>query len=125
MKTLDFLTDLKVYEGALTNNPDYTIKFKKTLQDSVKDVFVFQTTVAAGTTDQAFSVPSSTSEYVYILCDQAISIKLNGGAETISLAPTIAGEKEILFYLRGNLSAISVTNAGVDDANLDLIIVNK
>jgi hypothetical protein len=66
--------------------------------------------VEDGTTDLSISLYATEPSHVFILTDQAISVKLSGAATGIEVTG--------MFYLQGNVDAISVSNASGTDANV-------
>lgn len=65
-----------------------------------------------------------TGKVLYIESTSQFSVKLNGGSEVITVGPPSTGTKGKLF-LRGDFTAVSVTNATAEEANLSYFIAGS
>lgn len=119
--TVDFLS----YEGTMTNNPSDAMSIKRKVEEAdVSEVSRLQTAIAASTVDQSIALPDATTDYLLLFTDRQISIKLNGSSDAIVLKPKTAGTKCPVFLLRGDITGLTISNAGATAANIDLIAVN-
>ncbi len=126
MKSLDIILEVLSYEGAATNDPADAIKLKTKINETeCTAVSRQQIQVADGASDIVIALPDPNSDYVMILGDRDISIKLNGWATALSLKTRANGKKTLLFYTKGPVTSLSVSNASGAVANVDIIAVNK
>lgn len=124
-KPLRLLVDFLSYEGTLTNNPQDAIAVKRKVEEAnVSEVSRFQSSIPSATVDQAITLPDANSDYLLLFIDQEISIKLNGSANALTLKPKTAGTKTPVFLMRGDITGLTVSNAGANAANIDVIAVN-
>lgn len=78
--------------------------------------------VAAGAIDEALGFGGvSPAKVLYIETDQAITVKINGGAEAFKLSPT-TGKLAKLFW-EGEFTAIAVTNPSLNNTALVTFLV--
>jgi hypothetical protein len=125
MKNLDIILDLLGYEGSPTNDPKDAIKaYNKTQETEIKGLIRNNYQIANATTDLSIVVPNPT-DYLVILADREISIKLNGWATALTLKPRANGKKTWVYYTKGSVTGLTVSNASGDVANVDIIIANK
>lgn len=125
MKPLRIILDFLSYEGTLTNNPQDAVAIKRKVEESnVSEVTRLQSSIAPATVDQAITLPDATSDYLLLFIDRQISIKLNGSSDALVLKPKVAGTKTPVFMMRGDITGLTISNAGADAANIDLIAVN-
>lgn len=126
MKNLDIVLSLLSYEGAATNDPANGIKIKNKIQETeITDISLQQIKVADSTTDQAITLPAANSDYLIILADRDISIKLNGSADPVALKARANGTKTLMFYTRGLITSLSLSNSSGALVNVDILIANK
>lgn len=127
MSTIKLSLDFLGYTGTESNNPQDSLKFKKELEISdLEDVTrYFQVTVPAAASDQAISLPNANTDFCMIMTDREVTIKLNGSSDAITIKPVTAGTKVPAFVLHGNVTGLTVSNAGSDAAKLDVILGNK
>ena len=119
--TLDFLS----YEGSVSNDPVDSIRYKKSVEESTAtEVFRKLEAIADGVSDQTITLPDATSEYVIISTDQTISIKLNGSTDAMTLSPKSAGVKAPVFFMKGTITGLTLSNASGSTANIDVIAIN-
>lgn len=124
-KPLRFILDFLSYEGTLTNDPQDAVSIKRKVEESnVAEVSRQMLSIPGATTDQAMTLPDSNCDYLVLCIDRPISIKLNGSATAIPLKPKTNGTKCPVLFLRADITGLTVTNAGSDAANIDLIAVN-
>lgn len=124
-KPLRLIVDFLSYEGTMTNAPQDALAIKRKVEESdVSEVLRVQRTIDAGASDVSVTFPDASMDYLLLFVDQEITIKLNGSADAITLTPKTAGKKCPVYLMRGTISALTVSNAGATDANLDLIAVN-
>lgn len=125
MKPLRIILDFLSYEGTLTNNPQDAVAIKRKVEESnVSEVSRFQSSIPAATVDQAITLPDATSDYLLLFIDRQISIKLNGSSDALVLKPKSNGLKTPVFLMRGDITGLTISNAGTEAANIDLIAVN-
>jgi hypothetical protein len=108
-----------------TNDPANAIKVKKRVEESsVSDITrYFPMTVANSVVDQAVILPDPNTDYIILLTDQTISVKLNGSAAPLTLNPSTPGVVTPVLMIRGDVTALTVSNASGNPANLDLSAV--
>jgi hypothetical protein len=125
MKNLDLILDLLAYEGSATNDPkDATKVFNKTQETEIKGLVRYDYQIGDGTSDQAVVVPNPT-DYLVILSDREISIKLNGWTTSLTLKPRANGKKTWVYFTKGSVTGLSVSNSSGAIANVDIIVANK
>jgi hypothetical protein len=123
-KPLRFIMDFLSYEGVNpTNNPVDAISINKKVEEAnVTEVARSQKSIPASTTDLALNLADGTSnDYLLILVDQIVSIKINGSATALTLKPKVSGTKTPAFMIRGSITSLTVTNAGTQVANIDFV----
>lgn len=123
---LTLLIDFAAYTAALaTNNPsDDATKVKLFNQEAnYSDLSRQQILVANSTTDQAITLVKADCEYLMILVDQPITIKLNGSSTPLAVKPRTAGVKSLGLFIKGDTSTLTVSNSSGSAANLDVISV--
>lgn len=126
MQRLDILFEMLAYAGSPTNNPADAIKVRNRIQDTeIIGCIRQKLQIADSTVDQTVTLPSSSTEYVAILVDQILTIKLNGGSESVTLSPRVSGTLSLAFFNRGNISSLSISNSSGSLANLDIIMADK
>lgn len=121
--TLDFLA----YDAPnTTNDPADAIRIKRTVEEtSVTEVSRnFPRQVPDATVDLDVPLPDSTTDYLLILTDQAISVKLNGSATPQILRPKTTGVKTPVLMIRGDITSLKISNSSGSTAKVDLIAVN-
>jgi hypothetical protein len=124
MKPLRIILDFLSYEGTLTNNPQDAVAIKRKVEESnVSEVSRYQSSIDAATVDQVIALPDANSDYLLLFIDRPISIKLNGSSDSIDLKPKSNGLKTPVFMLRGDVTGLTISNAGTVAANIDLIAV--
>lgn len=120
--TVDFLA----YDSAQpTNDPQDAVKIKKRVEEAtITEVNrYFPMAVPDATTDLAIALPASTTDYLLIFTDETVSVKLNGSATAITLKPRASGAKTPAMLIRGDITALTVSNASGKVANLDVVAV--
>ena len=126
MKPLEIVLKFLSYDGASTNDPADATKITNRIQESnVAGVVRYQAPIADGASDQAIVLPDSNSEYLLVFCDRQITIKVNGSGDALTLTPRANGIKTFVYYHRGSVTGLTVSNASGEAANLDVISVNK
>jgi hypothetical protein len=124
MRPLRLILDFLSYDGTLTNDPADAIKIKNTIEESsVSEVSRQQLTLVDQTIDQEIILPSSSCDYLLILVDRQVNIKLNGGADELTLRPRANGKKTLAFSYRGEITSLAVTNSSGADAKIDILAV--
>lgn len=125
-KFLDLQLKFLSYDSsAESNDPADAIKLATKVQESaVTEVFRIQTSIPTATVDQAVTLPDAATDYLIILSDREISVKLNGNSDVQVLKPKTPGKKCLVLMIRGTVSGLSISNASGTAANLDLIMVN-
>jgi hypothetical protein len=123
---LSLLIDFLIFNNTLsTNDPADRIEVKEKVEESSLTATTrhFPIVIADSTTDQAIGLPDSPTDYLLILTDQEISIKINGSSDAMTLKPKIAGKRTPVFMFRGSLTGLSVSNSSGNSANLDVVLV--
>lgn len=118
--TLEYLA----YDNAEpSNDPVNTIQLKKRVEEAdVSEISRnFPTVVANAAVDQVIVLPDAATDYLIILTDQQISVKLNGSSDAQVLKPKAAGKMTPVLMVRGLISALTVSNASGNPAKLDVI----
>ena len=125
MKNLNILFDLLNYQGEPSNNPNDSTKVHNTIQEcGVHNFSRQEMSIVAATTDLSIPLPGNPTTYLAILVDQTISIKLNGSITEIELVPKIACRKTLVFFNRGNITSLTITNhSTTTTANVDIIAI--
>ena len=119
MAQLSGKLELLVYNDAqASNNPQERVQDSKFV---LSDTSIAQwesklLTIADGAVDQAIAFDSIASEYLMILSDKEISIKLNGSADAITLAA------DFPFLMKGSVSSLSISNGSGEDAQVAISI---
>lgn len=126
-KPLRLIIDFLTYDSssaAPSNNPQDAIEIKRKVEEaSVSEVSRVQKSIPASTVDMALNLVDSSNDYIIIQVDQIVSIKLNGSSDAIVLKPKVAGYKTPAFLLRGTATALTISNAGTNAANIDFVSV--
>lgn len=126
MKRLDILFNLLSYEGSQTNDPADAVKVKNRIE--VSDISAsqrVQVILPDATVDQVVTLPESPVDYLAILVDRQISVKLNGSPDTLTLIPKANGSKTLVFFQKGSVSSISISNASGAAVSVDLIAISN
>lgn len=121
MTPLRVLLDFLTYDGTPpTNNPvDETRSHRKVEELNVSQTSRSQLQVAPATVNQVVPLAAATCNYLAIFTDQQITISMNGAA-AITLTPQLATKKCPIFYVRGTITSLTVSNAGTVLANVDV-----
>lgn len=120
--SLEFLA----YDNAEpTNDPADAIQIKRRVEEAATSEVSRQAqiTVPNAAVDQLVNLPSNSTDYLILLTDQVISVKLNGSSDAQVLKPQAAGKKTPVLMLRGTISGLTVSNASGTAAKLDVIAV--
>lgn len=124
-KPLRLIVDFLMYEGTQTNNPEDAIKVKSKVEESdVSEGLRRLESIPDATVDLAITLPDANTDYLLMLVDREISIKLNGSGDAITLKPRANGSKTPVFLLRGDITALTISNSSGAAANIDLVAVN-
>lgn len=108
-----------------TNNPKDATKLDVEYElNSFSELCRKSISVADSTTDQAVTLADPNSDLLIVSTDQEISVKLNGSSDSLVLKPKGSGVKTPALYLKGDVTAISVSNASGNSAQVDFISVN-
>ncbi len=124
-KPLRLIVDYLSYEGIPpTNNPQDSIEFKRKVEESnVSEAQRSQKLIPPSTVDLALNLADSATDYLIMMTDQTVSIKLNGSSDAITLNPKAPGTKTPVFLIRGAVTALTISNAGTNAANIDFVSV--
>lgn len=126
MITLNVILDLIAYEGTPTNDPSDAEKIKNTVNETtVAAITRYKLQLADSTTDQAVALPDPNSDYLVILTDRDISAKVNGSATAVALKTRANGKKTFVYYTKGPVTGLTLSNASGGIANVDILIANK
>lgn len=123
---LTFLVDLLVHDNTNpTNDPADAIEIRKKVEESAVSEVTrnFPKKITDGTTDEAIELPDANTDYLLILTDQEVSVKLNGSSDAQVLKPKAAGVKTPALFIRGDITGLTVSNSSGQDANLDITLV--
>lgn len=123
---LNLLVDLLIHDNVNpTNDPADNIKVKKRVEESsVSEVTRnFPKKISDGATDEAIELPDANTDYLLMLTDQEVSIKLNGSGDALVLKPKASGTKTPVLLIRGDITGLTVSNSSGSDANLDITLV--
>lgn len=127
MNKLKLLIDFLAYTGdSLSNNiSNDSTSIKNTItQSTFSELSRIQQQIADGASDVSMSLADSNSEYILIFTDENISIKLNGSSDSINLTTKTSGVKTFVFYTKGAITQLSVSNSSGKTANVDVISVS-
>lgn len=124
-KFLDITLKYLSYDAkAQSNDPADADRLNLRLQDNgVNQVFRLQQSIASATVDQVVSLPDPNTSYLIISSDQSISIKLNSSSTPTPLNVPTAGVKTPLLMLRGDITALTISNSSGSAANVDIIAI--
>lgn len=126
MKNLDIIFDLLSYEGAATNDPADAVKIKNKINETqITSLSRQQLQILTATVDQAIALPDPNSDYLIILTDQDISIKLNGSSTVQALPARGNNLKTLVLYVRGPVTSLTMSNSSGKTANVDILVANK
>jgi hypothetical protein len=126
MINFDVLLNVLGYEGPQTNDPADAEKINNRIQESTVTALTRQRIqIADATTDQVIAIPDPNSEYLFVLTDRDISIKLNGSATAVALKTRANGKKTFVFYTKGAITGLTLSNASGGIANVDILVANK
>lgn len=124
MRPLRLIMDFLSYDGTTTNDPADAIKVKNKIEESdVSEVSRQQLVIADAVTDQSITLPDVSCDYLLILIDRQVSIKLNGSVDAIILKPRANGTKSLGFFTKGSITELSMSNASGATAKIDVIAV--
>lgn len=122
MRPLRILLDFLTYDAAPpTNNPvDETRSLRRVEESNVTSAGRNQAQIAAATSNVSIPLVAATCNYLAIYADQQISINLNGDSTAIVLTPQLAGRMSPVFYIRGTITSLAISNAGAVAVNIDV-----
>jgi len=125
MSRLKLIIDFLAYsDNSQTNDPQDVSRIKSVLEESsFTELIRRKATIADGTTDQNISF--SVSDYILIFSDQTITIKLNGSGDSLTLVPETEGKKSFVFFQKGTINSLLVSNNSGNAVKLDIITVDK
>jgi hypothetical protein len=127
MKLLRVLRLLWSYDSdAEMKAVDLNDGLEQSLEDdaiAVEGVGLSPMKLAASAVDVAVSLgPVTTAKRLFILSDQAITVKLNGSDDALALVPAVAGsaDKEdwAVFYIEADVTEIQLSNPASAIANV-------
>jgi hypothetical protein len=111
------------YQGNLTNDPADVDKISGYVEeDSVTQVFRTRDAIADETVDKVVTIPDDSCNYLVIFSDQTIEIKLNGSVTALTCSPRISTDKCPVFVLKGEITALTISNDSGSVANVDIIL---
>lgn len=120
------LLDFLAYDNAEpTNDPANAIHLRKKVEEAdVSEVSrLFPIVIADATVDEEISLPDANTDYLILLTDQQISVKLNGSSDAQVLKPKATGKSTPVLMIRGTITGLSVSNASGNSAKLDIVAV--
>lgn len=108
-----------------TNDPADAIRLKKRVEekDASEVSRNFPVVIPDTTVDLVIPLPDPATDYLILLTDQEVSVKLNGSSDAQILKPLAAGKKTPVLMIRGTISGLTVSNASGAPAKLDVIAV--
>lgn len=121
---IKLIFDLLVSEDSNSVNPKNSDRLYDSLSDDYTEFSRNKIVVSDATTDLTINLSDPNSEYLVISCDQTITIKLNGSSDSITLTPKTAGSKNVVLFMKGAITALTVSNASGSSCNLDVITLN-
>lgn len=126
MKNLDIILDILSYDGSQTNDPEDAIKIKNRVKETDMTAVSRQyIQLPDSTVDSTITIPDANSDYLAILSNRDISIKLDGSSTAISLKTRAAGKRTLVFFAKGPITALTISNASGGVADVDVFIANK
>lgn len=84
-----------------------------------------QIVITDGTVDQSIPLPGTTSDYLILLTDREVSIKINGSNDSQNIKPLINTAKSLAYFRRGDLTSLTISNSSGEDAYIDILIADK
>jgi len=121
---LRLIFDFLAGDNLNTNNPENVDTLKSIVEDSYSELCRKKIAIPDATVDQSIVLADTASEYLIVSCDQQITIKLNGSSDSITLKPKKAGTKNVVLFLRADVSALLLSNASGSICNVDILSVN-
>lgn len=126
MKNLDLIFNLLEYEGTPSNDPaDVNKIYTKTSETQILSSSRQQIQIQLATVDQVVSLPDPNSDYLVILTDTQVSVKINGATLPTVLNPRALGTKTLCLFLSGPITSLTISNGSSTIANVDILILNK
>lgn len=124
MQPLKIILEFLSYEGTLTNDPADAVKVKNRVEESnISEISRQKLIFSDGTSDASIQLPDPTCDYLLILIDREVSIKLNGGSEEMTLKPKANGTKALGFFMKGEVTGLTLSNASGAAASVDILSV--
>lgn len=122
-KFFSLTLDLLSYDAAVeSNDPADADKIKKTISENISIMSRSNpVSVLPAAVDQIVPLASGACNYLVIFTDQTITIKLNSDPNPLTLTPVVAGKKTPVFFQRGNITSLTISNSGATAANVDVI----
>lgn len=126
MQNLDIFFKFLSYEGTSTIDPADGQKIANRIQDTgITDISRFQFALADSVSDQTVNIAAATVDYLVVIVDREVSIKVNGSSDAYALKPRANGKKTLAFFYRGAITALTISNASGAVANVDILTANK
>lgn len=109
-----------------TNDPssDSTKIINLVKESSYNELCRKQVEIADAETDVNITLADAASDYLLLFTDQEITIKLNGSDDALTIKPQAIGTKTLGLVLKGDVTALTVSNASGNSASLDVISIN-
>lgn len=124
MKQLRVIFDFLSYEGSTSNDPADSTRIKNKIEESsITEDSRQQLSIPDATSDLAVNLPDASCDYLMVFVDREVSIKINGISTAITLKPRANGKKSFAFYNKGTITALTISNASGEAANVDIIVV--
>lgn len=103
-------------DDQVSNNPQKRIQDSKVvLEDSTISQWQSKLlNIADAVVDQAIGFDGISAEFLFILSDQQISIKLNGSSDPITLYPGFP------FVMKGDITSLLISNSSGSSAEIEI-----
>jgi len=123
MSTLKVLHEISLYDDTESSNNPEQVRLKYSLdnEEILSSDYRMDLVLAAATTT-AIPLPSATYNWLYVLTDQEVSLRISGlSTDQILVSPSAAGERDGIYLVRGNFTSLSVRVAGATAANVFIL----
>lgn len=113
-------------DSTATNNPSERL-FDQEITETITSLDVvdaLERDITNAASPVTINLPATTCTYLVIFTDREITINLNA-LGSITLTPQTAGTRNFVFYHRGTISSLTVSNAdAANDANVTFLLAN-
>jgi hypothetical protein len=123
MKNLDLVFEWLTYDGAPTNDPSDSTRLKnKIIETKIANTSRQQFQLITGVMNQTVPFPDNECDYLVILTDTTISVTVSGSNTPSVLVPKAAGTKTLVYFQKGGVTSLTISNTSGVTANVDIII---